>query len=69
MLSCREITALVSQGLDKKLTLRKRFAVLLHVSMCSNCRNFQKQTQFIHRIADNYIDYLKNQLEKNGKSQ
>ena len=41
MRSCRDITALVSQGLDKKLSLRERLAIRLHVMMCSRCRNFQ----------------------------
>lgn len=66
MRSCREITALVSQGLDKKLTLRERISVWMHVSMCSSCRNFQKQTRFIHNISDRYTDYLKHKLEKKG---
>lgn len=66
MRNCREITALVSQGLDKKLALRERFAVWLHVSMCSSCRNFQKQTRFIHKLSDRYTNYLKHKLEKNA---
>lgn len=58
MRSCREITALVSKGLDKKLNLRERFAVWLHISMCSSCRNFQKQTQLIRGMAQRYTDRL-----------
>lgn len=68
MRSCREITALVSQGLDKKLSLRERSSVWLHVSMCLSCRNFQKQTRFIHNISDRYTDYLKHKLEKKGNN-
>ncbi|TAK64208.1 zf-HC2 domain-containing protein [Methylobacter sp.] len=58
MRSCRDISTLVSQGLDKKLSLRERFTIWLHVMMCTRCRNFQKQTQFIRKAARHYIDDL-----------
>lgn len=58
MRSCRDISILVSQGLDKKLSWRKRFAIWLHVMMCTRCRNFQKQTRFIRKAARHYIDGL-----------
>ncbi|CAD6872236.1 zf-HC2 domain-containing protein [Methylomonas fluvii] len=61
MRSCRDITALVSQGLDKKLSLGERLAIGLHVMMCSSCRNFQSQSQFIRRAAKGYIKNLHHQ--------
>ncbi|MFA6051504.1 MAG: zf-HC2 domain-containing protein [Methylobacter sp.] len=64
MRSCRNISALVSQGLDKKLSLRERFAVWLHVMMCSRCRNFQTQSRFIRKTARRYSDDLQNRLGK-----
>lgn len=65
MLNCQETTALVSQALDKKLTLPERFSVWLHVSMCTNCRRFEKQVKFIHNNARHYVGHLKTQ---HGKS-
>lgn len=64
MRSCREITALVSQGLDKKLGAGERLAIGLHVMMCSRCRNFQSQARFIRTAARRYTDYLKNRSAK-----
>lgn len=64
MRSCRDISALVSQGLDKKLSLRERFTVWLHVMMCTRCRNFQTQTQFIRKAARHYTDDLQSRLGK-----
>ena len=64
MRSCRDISALVSQGLDKKLSLRERFAVWLHVMMCTRCRNFKTQTQFIRKAARHYTDDLQSRLDK-----
>lgn len=58
MRSCRDITELVSKGLDKKLSLGERLAMGLHTMMCSRCRNFQKQSEFIRKTAMSYTDRL-----------
>ncbi|MBS4051595.1 MAG: zf-HC2 domain-containing protein [Methylomonas sp.] len=68
MRSCRDITALVSQGLDKKLSVGERLAIGLHVMMCSRCRNFQNQSQFIRKAAHGYIEQLQNRLVKKPES-
>lgn len=64
MRSCREITALMSKGLDKKLGLSERLAIGLHVVICSGCRNFQSQSQFIRKAAHRYTEQLQNRLDK-----
>ncbi|MGY6277949.1 zf-HC2 domain-containing protein [Methylomonas sp. MgM2] len=64
MRSCRDITALMSKGLDKKLGLSQRLAIGLHVMMCSGCRNFQSQSQFIRKAAQGYTEQLQNRLDK-----
>ncbi|QPK64490.1 zf-HC2 domain-containing protein [Methylomonas sp. LL1] len=64
MRSCRDITALVSQGLDKQLSLGERLAIGVHVMMCSRCRNFQSQTRFIRKTAHRYTEQLQNRLDK-----
>ncbi|WP_445366645.1 zf-HC2 domain-containing protein [Methylomonas sp. BW4-1] len=63
MRSCRDITALVSQGLDKQLSLGERLSIKLHVMMCSRCRNFQSQSQFIRKAAHGYIEQLQKRLD------
>lgn len=62
MRSCRDIFVLVSQGLDKELSLRERFSVWLHVKMCTRCRNFQTQSRFIRKAARRYTDDLQSRL-------
>jgi hypothetical protein len=64
MRNCRDITALVSLGLDKKLSLRERLAISLHVLMCTRCRNFQTQSQFIRKTAHRYAEQLQDRLGK-----
>ncbi|MDP3333768.1 MAG: zf-HC2 domain-containing protein [Methylococcaceae bacterium] len=67
MPSCREITFLISKGLDKESNLVERLAVGLHVLMCDRCRNYQTQSQFIQKAAHRYSEQLKDRLEKNNK--
>ncbi|WP_083385720.1 zf-HC2 domain-containing protein [Methylomonas sp. LWB] len=64
MRSCRDITALVSQGLDKQLSLGERLAIGVHVMMCSRCRNFQSQAHFIRTTAHTYLERLQDESEK-----
>jgi len=67
MRNCRDITLLISKGLDKESTLAERFAVGLHVLMCDRCQNYKTQSQFIQKAAHQYSDQLKDRLEKNRK--
>ena len=49
MLSCKEVTHLVSEGLDRKLGLGERLRVRLHLAICDGCANFKKQMDFLRR--------------------
>jgi hypothetical protein len=43
MLSCREVTQLVSESLDRELPLRQRISTKLHLMMCKLCSRYKKQ--------------------------
>jgi len=43
MLNCEQTSKLVSEGLDRKLPLRKRMAVRFHLFMCSACSAYKRQ--------------------------
>ncbi|MBY0579018.1 MAG: zf-HC2 domain-containing protein [Burkholderiales bacterium] len=47
MLNCRKAAELMSQGLDRKLGTLQRIGLRLHLLMCSGCRNFDKQMNFL----------------------
>ncbi len=47
MLDCKRATALMSQGMDKKLGMLQKTSLRLHLMMCEGCRNFNKQMQFL----------------------
>lgn len=43
MLSCREVTRLVSESLDRELPLRQRMSTKIHLMMCKLCSRYNKQ--------------------------
>jgi Putative zinc-finger len=56
ILTCKEATRLVSQGLDRRLGLAERVALRLHLFVCDGCTEFSKQMAFLRsalsRLAD-----------------
>lgn len=60
MLSCREISALVSKSMDANLSLGERLAVRIHLTLCKSCRHFQTQSRFIRKLGQAYLQHLQN---------
>jgi hypothetical protein len=50
MLDCKQTSQLISQSLDRKLTLRERFALQLHLIVCKYCKQFSQHLQTL-RVA------------------
>ena len=50
LLSCKETTRLVSQGLDRELAFGERVALRLHLAYCIGCRRAGRQMNFL-RLA------------------
>lgn len=50
MLSCKDVSQIISQSLDRPLTMRERFALKLHLLICKYCKRFSQQLQTI-RVA------------------
>jgi Putative zinc-finger len=49
MLSCKEVSHLVSEGLDRRLGWWERARLRLHLAICDSCANFRKQMDFLRR--------------------
>ena len=54
MLSCKEVSKLVSEGLDRDMTFRERMGVRLHLMMCRGCSRFLKQIRFLRKLAHSF---------------
>ena len=48
MLSCKEITELVSKSLDTKIPFMKRVELRLHLMVCKFCNRYAKQVRSLH---------------------
>ncbi|WP_291991579.1 zf-HC2 domain-containing protein [Candidatus Accumulibacter sp. ACC003] len=48
MLTCREVTQLLSQAHDRPLSVLERLRLQLHLAFCKGCANFKKQMQYLH---------------------
>ena len=51
ILSCKEVTRLVSDGLDRKLGFGEQVALRLHFAVCRGCRNFNRQVMFLREAV------------------
>ena len=50
MLSCKKVTRLVSESLERPLTLGEKTQLKLHLLICSACTNFDKNLKTL-RVA------------------
>jgi hypothetical protein len=56
ILSCKEATQLVSQGMDRNLGFWERTQLRVHLAICNGCTNFSRQIALMReamkRLAD-----------------
>ena len=51
ILSCKEVTRLVSQGMDRRLTFGRRVSLRVHFAICQGCTNFSRQMTFLRKAV------------------
>jgi hypothetical protein len=61
MLSCKEASRLISQSLDRPLTVRERLGLRFHLFFCDMCTAFKRQLGVISAAVKQY----KTQIENN----
>ena len=47
MLSCRDVTQLISESMDTSLPIGKRIGVRIHLLMCRFCARYERQLLLI----------------------
>ena len=53
MLSCKDVSRLLSQREDRKLGFGERVALRVHLAICNGCRNADAQFRFLHFAMKN----------------
>ncbi|GAB4240670.1 MAG: hypothetical protein OHK0028_18850 [Deltaproteobacteria bacterium] len=51
MLSCRDVTRMLSESMDHSLPLGKRIGVRLHLLMCTFCARYERQLLLIRETV------------------
>jgi hypothetical protein len=51
IISCKESTRLVSQGLDRELAFGERVALRVHFAICLGCRRAGAQMRFLRKAV------------------
>ena len=51
MLSCKDVTRLLSESMDRSLPLGKRIGVRLHLLICKFCARYMRQLLLIRETA------------------
>lgn len=64
MMSCQEATRLMSEAKDRPLGTKEKLALKMHLTICTGCRNFDKQINFIRSATR---AFAKGEDEKTNK--
>jgi hypothetical protein len=53
-LSCKEASRLISEGMDRRLSVPERIKLRLHVGICDACTRLTSQLAFLRRALKAY---------------
>jgi hypothetical protein len=56
--SCRQVSRLQTEALERKLTFLQRVGLRMHLGLCKWCRRYGKQTQFLRGVAHEHPELL-----------
>jgi predicted anti-sigma-YlaC factor YlaD len=54
--TCKEVSRLVSEGLDRKLPLGEQLRLKAHLAICSGCRSLADRMAFLRRAVRKIVD-------------
>lgn len=55
--SCRDVTRLVLEGEDRRLSLADRLAIRLHLTVCDGCTRFSAQMSLMRGAVQRWRAY------------
>ena len=56
LLTCKEASESISRRHDHPLTFAERFGLRLHLIVCTGCRNFRNNLQFMRDAMQRYLN-------------
>lgn len=55
MLSCKEVSHLLSDRMDRKLGFMERVRLRMHLAMCAACSRVERQLDFLHQAMSGWV--------------
>lgn len=55
MMSCKDMSELISLAQDQRLSIRQKMMLRMHLFFCEACSRFDKQIRFLNRAMENYV--------------
>jgi hypothetical protein len=56
--TCPEVIRILSEGMDKKLSLATRIKLRVHFLMCSFCERYMKQLKYMRQVAREFPEKI-----------
>lgn len=63
MLTCREVSRLVSDAMDRQLPLTSRVRVRMHLLLCPPCKHYEGQVQLLRQTARQLYQHVTGGVE------
>ena len=57
MNGCLQATRRIAEAQEHGLPLGQRLTLRLHLAICTDCRNFQKNSEALRRIMQHYAEH------------
>ncbi|WP_347986127.1 zf-HC2 domain-containing protein [Methylomonas sp. AM2-LC] len=54
MKTCKEITELLSDGMERPLAWQERLSIRVHIFYCKSCFRFKHQVIFLRKAAEQF---------------
>lgn len=61
MMSCKQTTHLLSQQMDRELSVKERVALKFHLMMCTSCTNFKNNMRFLRKTCEHIVSDVKSE--------
>ncbi len=60
MMSCKEVSRLLSESMERKLSFWQRVGLWFHLSMCKLCKGFSRDLQRLREAARRHAEDVEN---------
>lgn len=56
--TCKQVTHLISEGMDRDLSFGERIRIRFHLMMCKGCANFDKQMGTLRAASRAFAEHF-----------